>query len=148
MTTEENKALVRRYIEEAYNKRNLAIIDELVAATYTVHPSPPDRKPGIEGERQFVSMALAEWPDLRLTIEDQVAEGDKVVSRWTARGTHTRTVTTEYGSIAPTNTQVTLSGMGIDRIEGGKLAESWGNADWLGLLQQIGAVPTPAPATR
>jgi predicted ester cyclase len=148
MAAQENKALVRRYIEEAFNKGNMAIVDELIAAEYKVHPSPPDRKAGIEGEREFVRMVRAEWPDLRLTVEDQLAEGDKVVTRWTARGTHTRPVTTQYGSMGPTNKQVTITGINIDRIAGGKVVESWGNSDQLGLLQQLGAIPTPAQATR
>src|SRR5207253_250665 len=98
MAAEENKALVRRYFEEAWNKGDLAVVDEVYAPTYTVHPTPPDRKPGRDGEKEFIRQARAEWPDVRFTIEEQVAEGDKVVTRWTVRGTHTRPVTTAYGS--------------------------------------------------
>ena len=144
MAAQDNKALTRRYVDEAFNKGNMAVIDEVIATNYTVHPMPPDRRPGIEGERDFVRMVRAEWPDLQITVDDQVAEGDKVVTRWTVRATHTQSVTSPYGSLPATNKQVTLTGINIDRIEGGKVVESWSNADDLGLMQQLGAVPAPA----
>ncbi|HZS86624.1 MAG TPA: ester cyclase [Chloroflexota bacterium] len=143
MTAQENEALVRRYIEEAFNKGNMAIVDEVFAANLQNHSAPPGRSPGIEGVREFVRRVRAEWPDIRITIDDQVAEGDKVVTRWTARCTHFRPVTTPYGSMAPTNKPVTLTGIDIHRIDGGQMVEHWGNSDELGLMQQLGAVPTP-----
>jgi predicted ester cyclase len=97
---------------------------------------------------EFVRKAQGDWPDLRLTIEDQVAAGDKVVTRWMARATHSQPVITAYGSTVPSNKQVTVTGITIDRIVGGKIAESWSNGDTLSEYQQLGAVPTPAPATR
>jgi len=146
MTAQENTALVRRYLDEAFNKRNIAILDEVVAADHAHHSAPPDRSPGIEGVREFVRAVHAEWPDLRVTIEDQVAEGDKVVTRWTVQGTNTQPVTTPFGSIAPTGKQISMTGMDIHRVDGGKVVETWSDADYLGLMLQIGAVPTPALA--
>ncbi len=118
----------------------------MVAADHAHHFAPPDRSPGIEGVREFVRAVHAEWPDLRVTIEDQVAEGDKVVTRWTVQGTNTQPVTTPFGSIAPTGKQISMTGMDIHRVDGGKVVETWSDADYLGLMLQIGAVPTPALA--
>ena len=134
MSTEENKALVRRFIEEAYNKRNLAVVDELVASNHA-------------WLGEFVRKVQGDWPDLRISVEDQVAEGDKVVTRWTARATHTLPVITAYGSMAPTNKQIAVPGISVDRIEGGKIVETWSNGDTLSEYQQLGAIPTPAQAT-
>jgi predicted ester cyclase len=86
----------------------------------------------------------ADWPDIRDTVEDQVAEGDKVVTRWTARATHTQTGQTEFGPIAPTQKQMSITGINIQRISGGRLVERWSNQDDLGLMQQLGAIPQMA----
>jgi steroid delta-isomerase-like uncharacterized protein len=142
MSTEENKGLVRRQFEAIWNGGNLAVIDELYAPNYTNRdPANPDQAPGPAGFTQRVSLYRTALPDLHLTIEDQVAEGDKVVTRWTASGTHKG----DLMGIPPTGKSASVTGMLISRIEGGKFVEEWVNWDTLGLLRQVGAVPTPAP---
>ena len=138
MSTEENKALIRRQVE-AWNTGNLDALDDLVAADLIHHDLPPGMAPGLEGFKQIISMHRKAFPDVRVTIEDILAEGDRVMNRWTVSGTHHG----EYMGIAPTGKQVTLKGMSIHRIEGGKIAEQWHEMDMLGLLQQMGVVPTP-----
>ncbi len=138
MSTEENKALSRRLIEEVWNQGNLAVIDELIAPNYVDHdPTGPIQGP--EGMKQFVSMYLTAYPDTHFTIEDQIAEGDRVVTRWTARGTHKGPLM----GIPPTGKQVTVAGISIDRVVNGKLVEDWTSYDALGMMQQLGVVPAP-----
>ncbi len=138
MSTEENKALSRRLIEEVWNQGNLAVIDELTAPNYVDHdPTRPIHGP--EGMKQFVSMYLTAYPDTHFTIEDQIAEGDRVVTRWTARGTHKGPLM----GIPPTGKQVTVAGISIDRVVNGKLVEDWSSYDALGMMQQLGVVPAP-----
>lgn len=91
-----------------------------------------------EGAKRFVEMYRNAFPDLRITVEDLVAEGDKVLTCWTARGTHQG----EFMGIPPSGNRVEFTGISIDRIEGGKFVESWSNYDALGMMQQIGAVPS------
>src|SRR4051812_44110281 len=89
MAAEENKALARRFLEEVFNEGNLAAIDELIDPDWVQHdPAMPEELRGIEGARQLVEVYRAAFPDLHITVEDQVAEGDKVATRWTARGSH------------------------------------------------------------
>jgi steroid delta-isomerase-like uncharacterized protein len=131
--SEENKVLVRRVIEEGFNKRNVALFDDLFADCVY-------RGPGVgelrgEAYRQFLTSVLAAFPDGRWTIEDQVAEGDKVVTRWTFTGTHQG----ELMGLAPTGKCVTTSGMMMDRIAGGKITEEWEEWDALGMMQQMSA---------
>jgi len=142
MSTEENKALVRRQFEAIWNGGNLALIDELYAPNYTNHdPANPDQAPGPAGFTQRVGLYRTALPDLHLTVEDQVAEDDRVVTRWTASGTHQG----DLMGIPPTGKSVSVTGMLISRIESGKFVEEWVNWDTLGLLRQVGAVPEPAP---
>ena len=134
MTALENKALVRRYAEEAFGKGNIAVSDELLAAEYVHHV--PGVAPDREGRKQLANMLHTAFPDTRLTIEDMIAEGNEVAVRWTCTGTHTG----EYMGIAPTGRQVTWTGSSIHRIEAGKIVESWDEVDNLGMLQQLGVV--------
>ncbi len=140
MSTEQNKAIARRNFEEAWNKQNLAVVDELFATDYighfAIHSEPVS---GIEAYKQFMSGYFVAFPDARFTIEDILAEGDRVVARWTVRGTHKG----ELSGIPPTGKQVTVTGMWILRVAGGKIAEQWGIFDALGLMQQLGVVPPP-----
>lgn len=139
MSTEDNKALVRRFIEEVYTKKNLVVIDELIAPNHIDHSAAAAGSPvGPEGARQLIGMMLTAFPDLHVTIEDMIAEGDKVVFRMTMRGTQQGVL----GSIPPTGKQVAVSTIDIVRIEGGKIAEEWGMDDMLGMLQQLGVVPS------
>ena len=137
MSTEENKALVRRFYEEVFNKKNLAGLNAFVDPQIIEHALPPGLSAGSEGTRQFIGMYLAAFPDLHLTAEDMVAEGDEVAARFTMRGTHRG----EFMGIPPTGKQVTMTGIQIVRIAGGRIAENWVNLDALGMLQQLGVIP-------
>jgi steroid delta-isomerase-like uncharacterized protein len=140
MSIEENKALMRRFYEEI-NKGNLAIIlDELMAANVVEHsPFVPEQAPGRQGILELFTMIRTVFPDLRITVEDIVAEGDKVVSRGTFSGTHKG----EFMGIAPTGKQITVGLIEIVRIVAGKMVEHWNVVDNLGMMQQLGVVPTP-----
>lgn len=142
--SEENRDLARRFMDEVYNKGNLDFIDELVASNWVDHDpnSPEGMSSGVEGAKQFAEMYRNAFPDLQITVEDLIAEGDKVVMRWTARGMHQE----ELMGIPPSGNRVEVTGINIDRIEGGKFVESWSNYDILGLMQQIGAVPSAEQA--
>ncbi len=144
--SEQNKALARRAIEEVWNKGKLEVIVELTASNATFHdPSVPGGKfTGPEGVRQFVQIYRTAFPDVHITINDQIAEGDQVATRWTATGTHKG----ELMGIAPTNKRVTVTGTDIERYQGGKVVESWASYDMLGMLQQLGVVASLAPAGR
>jgi steroid delta-isomerase-like uncharacterized protein len=142
--SDQNKALARRNVDEIWNQGNLSVIDELVAPNATFHdPSVPGGKfTGPEGMRQFVQIYRGAFPDVRLKIEDLIAEGDKVVSRWTATGTHKG----DLMGIAPTGKQVTVTGCDVALYQNGKVIEGWTSYDMLGMLQQLGVVPSLAPA--
>jgi steroid delta-isomerase-like uncharacterized protein len=139
MSTEQNKALALRFIEEIWNQKNLAVAKELMAATYVFHTpgSPPGLQPGPEGFQQFASAFFTAFPDVHTSIEDQLAEGDKVVTRWTSRGTNTGSL---FGMPA-TGKSAIITGITIDRIADGKIVESWDELDQLGMLQQLGVIP-------
>ncbi len=137
MSVEENKAMYRRYIEEVWNKGNLAVLDEIFAPNYVIHEPLPTGLPQIEALKQRVTMIRTAFPDHQFTIEDMVAEGDKVVARLTIRGTHKG----EFMGIAPTGKQLTVREIEFVRFEGGKLAELWPLVDNLGMMQQLGVIP-------
>ena len=136
--SEQNKAIARRVFEEVWNKGNLDALDEVYVADVVGHNAPPGQPPGIKGTRQFIGMYLQAFPDTRMVVEDQVAEGDKVVTRWTATGTHRG----ELMGMPPTGKSVRVTGITINRLEGGKIVEEWGTFDQLGMLQQLGAIPS------
>ena len=139
--SEENKALARRSWEVVTGGSLDTLEDafaEVYADDFILHEADEDIV-GIEGLTQFVSMIRSAIPDLRITIEDDMAEGDKVVTRWIGQGTHHG----ELMGIAPTGSQVTITGITIHRIEDTKIVEEWSNWDALGVMQQIGAVPSP-----
>ena len=142
--SEPNKALSRRGLEEVWHQGKLEVIDELVAANFVFNnPTLPGGKvTGPEAYKQWVQMNRAAFPDVRLTVNDQVAEGDKLVTRWTVTGTHKGALM----GIAPTGKRVTGTGITIEHSRGGKVVESWENGDALGILQQLGVVPALAPA--
>jgi steroid delta-isomerase-like uncharacterized protein len=142
--SEQNKALVRRAFEEGFNQGKVAVFDELTASNATFHdPNVPGGKyTGPEGLKQVDQIYRIAFPDARYTINDQIAEGDKVVTRWTATGTHKG----QLMGIAPTNKRVTVTGISIGRYQDGKVVEWWSSYDMLGLLQQLGVVPALAPA--
>jgi steroid delta-isomerase-like uncharacterized protein len=134
MSAEENKALVRRWFAEL-DQRNLAIIDELLPADYVDHNPPlPDLPPGRDGVRQASLALSAAFPDAVHTIEDQMAEGDKVMTRLTVRATFLG----EMLGFPPTGKVVEVRGMAVHRIAGGQLVEHWAHMDMAGFMQQIG----------
>jgi steroid delta-isomerase-like uncharacterized protein len=139
MSAEENKALVRRFYEEI-DQGNLDAMDELVAKDYVNHHPPPfpALAPGREGLKQAFKIFWDSAPGHHV-IEDQVAEGDKVVTRLTAYGTHEG----DLPGIPRTGAKLEVTAVAIHRIAGGKLAEHWSNTDELALLQQLGVVPPP-----
>ena len=133
MAAQENKALTRRVLEEIFT----------IAPDFVDHDSAmPEEVHGIEGFKDFVRMFRSAFPDLHVEVQDQVAEGDKVATRWTASGTHEG----ELAGIPATGNWVEITGMEISRISGGKIAEIWDNYDVMGMMQQIGAIPSPEEA--
>ncbi len=136
MSTEDNKALVRRVYEEIVNQHNLAT--ELIDPNYVDHVPGFPPVQGIEGLQQLISIYRNAFPDMQVTIEDLIAEGDKVAARFTFRGTHTG----ELMGIPPTGKQVTVSALHILRVANGKIVEEWQNSDDLGMMQQLGVVPS------
>ena len=134
MSTEENKALAQHSWELL---RNLDILEEVYDTDLVWHEPDQDIQ-GMEQARQFVSMFLSAFPDLQASVEDVIAEGDKVVTRWTIRGTHQGEIE-EFGP--PTGRQVEIKGITIHRVEDGKIVEEWERYDNLGLMQQLGLVP-------
>ncbi|MGH2587950.1 MAG: ester cyclase [Dehalococcoidia bacterium] len=140
MSTDENKAIMRRFIEAVFNEKRLDRAEELVAPDYLDHGALPSQAPGIEGAKQRWAMFNAAIPDMRTTIEDLVAEGDKVVVRYTAEGTQQG----EMMGIPPTGKRFRMTGINITRMAGGKLAEHWAEMDMLGMMQQLGVIPAPA----
>ena len=141
--TEANKAISRRVVEEIFNEGKLEVADELIAPEFVGYdPALPEPMRGPGGLKQQAEGYRAASSDLKITIEDEIAAGDTVVTRWTARGTHDG----ELFGIAATGRQTTVTGITIDRIVDGRIAEQWNNWDALGLLQQLGAVPALAEA--
>ena len=141
--SEENKEKARRFLEEAFNEGNFDVVDEIVASEYVLHdPASPEEIRGPEGIKGFVQMYRSAFPDTHIMVEDQIAEGDDVVTRWTGRGTHQG----ELLGVPPSGNRVEVSGITLDRISGGKFAESWTSYDALGMMQQIGAAPSPEGA--
>ncbi len=140
MSAEENKAIVRSFLEGIFTQGNPDVVDELADPRFVVHdPSSEAGEVDAEGVKGSIAWSHNAFPDLRVTIEDQVAEGDRVATRWTVSGTHRG----EMMGAAATGNQVTFTGTQTDYIWGGKIVESWSNWDTLGMLQQIGAVPVP-----
>ena len=142
MSAEQNKAIARRWLKDGFEKGNLALANEIFAADHTNHdPSAPSGgwPRGPEGGKAIAATYRGAFPDLQFTIEDQIAEGDRVVTRWTARGTNTG----ELMGMPPTGKKAIVTGINIDRVANGKIAESWGNFDVLGMLQQLGVIPGP-----
>jgi len=141
--SEENKALVRRWFAEI-DKGNLQIVDDLIAVDYIDHNPPlPDMAPGREGVKRANALLQTAFPDVRHTIEDQIAEGDKVVTRITARATFQG----EILGIPPNGKVITIEGIAIHRIAGGQFVEHWAMMDKLGLYQELGVIP-PLEETR
>ena len=142
MSAEENKAIFRRYVEEVSNEGNLDLVDEIFARYVSHQPDGHTEDRGPEDVKRFIGEFHQAFPDFHSTIEDQIAEGDKVATRWTIRGTHQG----EFRGIAPTGKQITVTGIGIFRFSEGKVVESCDNFDQLGMMQQVDAIPQPGQA--
>src|SRR5437762_5734380 len=135
--SEGNKNVVRRLFEEVWNKGNLAVTDELFTPNYAHHDaSTPDVGRGPESEKKRATLYRTAFPDLRLTVEDIIAEGETVTARWSCKGTHKG----DLSGIAPTGKQFTISGISVARFTDGKMVEGWVDWDALGLMQQLGVV--------
>jgi steroid delta-isomerase-like uncharacterized protein len=141
MTTEENKALLRRAWGEIYGQGRLDSVEDLVLEAVIAHEPDGDVR-GIEEFKRYLATYLAAFPDTSATIEDVIAEGDKVVSRYTVRGTHTG-ITEEYGP--PTSKQIVMEGITIYHFNAGKLAEMWDRYDNLAVMQQLGLTSETEP---
>jgi steroid delta-isomerase-like uncharacterized protein len=144
MSTEENKAVSRRFLVEIFGEGKMAVADQIIAPDH-VNSGPgtlPGLPPGPEGSKQLVMVYRNAFPDVHFTIDEQIAEGDKVATRWTAHGTHKG----ELAGIPATGKSSTVTGMGVDRIVNGKIVESWGIFDQFGMMQQLGVIPTPEPS--
>jgi len=138
MSVEENKALVRRLVE-AWNTRNWRVLDELMVPDCVDHYALPGEaeKPGREGYREAQINVTSAFPDIKFTIEDMIAEGDKVAVRLTFSGTHRG----EFLGIKPTGKRITVTEISIWRIVNGKFVEEWGFSDRVGAFQQLGVIP-------
>jgi steroid delta-isomerase-like uncharacterized protein len=135
--SERNKAIARSEFE-VWSTGELDRLDDMVAPDVVHHdPYDPHAADGLEGLKRTIELNRTAFPDMRIEIEDQIAEGDKVVTRWVATMTHEG----RLGDAAPSGKRVTLTGTTIERFEDGKVVESWRSMDTLGLLRQIGALP-------
>jgi len=139
MGSKESAAVVRRWFQ-AFNDGDMEAEAAARATDFVAHaPGMPGPLNGDEWQ-QFIGMFFGGFPDMRLEVEDIVAQGDRVAVRWTFHGTHQG----EFFGIPPTDTQVTMSAIEINRVEDGKVAEHWVELDQLGMLQQLGAIPSPS----
>jgi steroid delta-isomerase-like uncharacterized protein len=146
-SAEDHKALVLRFYEEVWNRGNVDVALEIFAEDYVRHDlRPTQAAPGGEGQRAIADEFRRAFPDLRMSVDLILAEGDLVAARWTASGTHTG----PWGGVEPTGMAMTFSGVNVFRIEGGRVVELWNHRDDLGLMQQLGvpvfagAAPRPA----
>ena len=135
---EANKAIIRRY-RQAHEQNDMAALDEIVAADLITHSQLPNVPAGREGGKMVHQGARVAFPDGKTTTDDLIAEGDKVVERFTFAGTQKG----DFMGIPASGKRVTVTGMSVFRIANGKIVEHWGENDGLGLLMQVGAMPAP-----
>jgi steroid delta-isomerase-like uncharacterized protein len=134
-----SRAVVRAWVEEGFGAGNLALVDELFAPGFVNRTPLPGQSPDREGVRQTVAALRTAFPDMQVTVEDLVAEGNTVVVRDTTRAIHRGA----FAGIPPTGKEVRVARIAIFRLADGRIAEHWGQVDMIGLLQQLGAVPGP-----
>lgn len=139
MADREHKDMIERFNDEAWARGNLDVIDHAIDPTFTWHSAPPGLPPTRDGLRMMIASFRAAFSDIVSTVEEQIGEGDRVAWRWLFQGTHTG----ELMGIPATGSRVTFAGVSIDRFEGGRSVERRDYADMLGLLQQLGAAPSP-----
>jgi len=138
MSLAQNKALVRRFVEEVQSQHNLAVLDELFSPDFVDH-SGMTNPPTLEGSRQFFTMMFAAFPDMKMTIHQQLAEGDKVRTYKTLQGTHQG----PFMGIPATGNEVSIDVIDIFTVEGDLMTEHWTVGDMLTMMQQLGVVPGP-----
>jgi len=138
MSTEQNKSIAHRWIEEGWNKGNLAVVDQIYAPNYVQHEPSPVPVTSSEALKHYVAGYRSAFPDLRFTIDDLIAEGDKVVWRFTSTGTNSGS----FWGMPPTGKPGVVTGVVIYRFENSQIVEAWVNIDALGLMQQLGVIPT------
>ena len=137
MSTETNKAVIRRYFEQVWKQDRPDLFEEFIADNVVHHGI--EQVPGLEGMKAGYAMSLQAFPDLQLTIDDEIAEDDKVVIRWTLKATHQG----ELMGIPGTGKKITQSGFSIFRLANAKVVELWFLADNMSMMQQLGVIPTP-----
>jgi len=142
MGTQENKASASRFLEEVINRGNVSVVDELSGANFVEHQAPPGVPPTNEGIKTFITMFRAAFPDLHYTLEDSIAEGDRVVQRTTAHGT----MKGDFMGMPASGKSATWSEIHITRYENGKAIEHWAVVDQLGMLAQLGFAQAPGQA--
>jgi len=138
MSTEQNKAMARRFYNEVIGQGKLEVIDQIVAPSFVDHDR-DNPTHDLAGVKQFIAMIRSAFPDVSAKAEDMIAEGDRVVARVTATGTHRG----EFMGTPPTGRHITITGIDILRCADGKAVEHWCEFDNLGILQQLGALPAP-----
>ena len=142
MSAEENKTIVRRFWG-VWEEGNIDLVDELLAPDYTNHsPGTPDQPTGPEGVKGVVAMFRSAIPDLRVVVEDMIAEGDKVAVRYTLEGTHEG----ELFGVPPTGQRLSIKSISVERVSDGKIREHWRITDTLDMMQQLGVIPAPEHA--
>jgi steroid delta-isomerase-like uncharacterized protein len=135
-----NMALVRKFFEVGPSRGDIVAADALLAPDFSLHVPLPVSGPGIEAINTVITACRAAFGGLNVTIDDMMEDGDKVTCRFTAHGVHTG----EFMGIPPTGRKITMTGIEIFRIENGKIVELWGEANLMGLAQQLGMLPSPA----
>lgn len=132
----DNKQIARRIFEEVFTKGKYEVADECVAPNHVSHDpnNPPGYVQGPEGLKMVARLYRGAFPDMVMTIDDQIAEGDRVVTRWSCRGTHTGNL----AELPPTGRKVTVIGTSVERFASGKVVESWINWDFAGMMRQLG----------
>jgi steroid delta-isomerase-like uncharacterized protein len=133
----ENKATLQRFFDELFTQGDLNVADELVAANYLNHNAVPGETPGREGLKQFVAYLHRAWADLNFAVEDQIAEGDKVTTRFTITGTHQG----EFAGVPATGKPIRIQAINIHRVTDGQIQEAWVEWDAMGMMQQLGVMP-------
>lgn len=136
--SEQYKTAAQNLIEKGFNQKDSSAFEAYFSASLKDHALPPGVPEGFEGRKMFYAAMLAAFPDMQVRVEDAFAEGDKLVTRWSARGTHQG----DMMGVPPTGKQISISGIAIDRFESGQSVEHWEVFDQVGLMQQLGVIPS------
>jgi len=133
MTTEDNRRVIQNFFEQVLNRRNLSVLSDFVSKDYVEHSPTPDQDPGLEGVRHHIETFFTAFSNTRYELEDTIAEGSRVVARWTLTGRHTGA----FIGVAPTGKDIKTSGIDIYYLETGKIKEHWHEIDMLSLIAQL-----------